>query len=281
MVGGRGRGRRGQLTQRLAEQEFGNHDVEGHDFDTSFENLYHHRARVWEHRGREDRHVDFDFRVDLPEFSGTLQAEGFIDWLNEVERILEYKEVPDRVKVKLVAIKLKGRASAWWEQLKRSRERQGKSKITNWEKMKKKMKWHFLPFGYTQTLFQRLHSLRQGARSVNDYTEEFYQLVARNDLSETEKQMVALYLGGLRQPRQDVLSLHSLWTVSEAYQRALSIEKQQSRRPVVRGEGSQPVRPQESRPAYQPQRDSSTSSIKYFRCGKQGHRTTDCRKPAG
>lgn len=138
-----------ELTQRLAEQEFGNHDVEGHDFDTSFENPYHHRARVWKHRGREDRHVDLGFRVDLSEFSGTLQAEGFIDWLNEVERIFEYKEVPDRVKLKLVAIKLKGRASTWWEQLKRSRERQGKSKITNWEKMKKKMKGHFLTFGYT------------------------------------------------------------------------------------------------------------------------------------
>ncbi|XP_022853907.1 uncharacterized protein LOC111375334 [Olea europaea var. sylvestris] len=147
--------------------------------------------------------------------------------------------------------------------------------------MKKKMKGHFLPFGYTQTLFQRLHSLRQGARSVNDYTEEFYQLVARNDLSETEEQMVARYLGGLRQPLQDVLSLHSLWTVSEAYQRALAVEKQQSRKPVIRGEGSQPVRPQESRPAYQPQRDSSNSSIKCFRCGEQGHRATDSRKPAG
>lgn len=51
--------------------------------------------------------------MELPDFSSTLQADGFIDWLNEVERIFDYKEVPDRVKVKLVAIKLKGRASAW------------------------------------------------------------------------------------------------------------------------------------------------------------------------
>jgi hypothetical protein len=48
--------------------------------------------------------------------SSTLQAEGFIDWLHEVEQIFDYKEVPNRMKVKLVAIKLKGRASAWWEQ---------------------------------------------------------------------------------------------------------------------------------------------------------------------
>ena len=78
------------------------------------------------------------------------------------------------MKVKLVAIKLKGHTSAWWEQLKRLRDRQGKPKICDWEKMKTKMKGHFLPFGYTQTLFQQLHTLRQGARSVDDYTEEFH-----------------------------------------------------------------------------------------------------------
>jgi hypothetical protein len=59
-------------------------------------------------------------------------------------------------------------------------------------------------------LFQRLHMLRQGVKSVDDYTEEFYQLDARNNLSETEEQLVVSYLGGLRQSLQDVLSLHSL-----------------------------------------------------------------------
>lgn len=61
-----------------------------------------------------------------------------------------------------------------------------------------KMKSQFLSFGYTQTLFQQLHALRQGARSVDGYIEEFYQLITRNDLLETEEQVVELYLGGLR-----------------------------------------------------------------------------------
>ncbi|XP_068645184.1 uncharacterized protein [Aristolochia californica] len=198
MVGGRGRGRRGQ-----------------------------HQNEEAPFRGRNIQNV----------------AKGFIDWLQEIERIFEYKEVPENVKVKLVAIKLKGRASAWWEQLRRSRDRQGKVKITDWAKMKKKMKGQFLPFGYTQTLFQPLHLLRQGSRSVDDYTKEFYQLIARNDLSETEEQM--------------------------------------NRRPIVRSDpSSRPVRPQESRPAQQPLQGPSPSHIRCFRCGESGHKATECRKHA-
>jgi len=210
--------------------------MENSDSDSTFDNLYHNPAPNRDHHGRERHHGALGFKVDLPKFSDTLQAEDFVHWLNELERIFEYKEVPDGNKVKLVAIKLNGRASTWCEQLKRSRERQDKAKITDWEKMKIKMNSHFLPFGYTQTLFQRLHSLKQGMRSVDDYTEEFYQLVVQNDLSETEEQMVVRYLGGLRQPLQDALSLHSLWTVSEAYQHALVTEKQQNKRPVVRSD---------------------------------------------
>jgi hypothetical protein len=153
-----------ELAQHLAAQEVGNREMENSDFDSTFDNPYHNPAPNWGHRGRKSHHGAVNFKVDLPKFSGTLQVESLVDWLNELERIFKYKEVPDRDKVKLVTIKLKGRASAWWEQLKRSRERQGKAKITNWEKMKNKMKSHFLPFGYTQTLFQRLHSLRQGMR---------------------------------------------------------------------------------------------------------------------
>jgi Retrotransposon gag protein len=55
----------------------------------------------------------------------------------------------------------------------------------------------FLPLNFQQTLYQQLQGLIQGSRSIDDYTLEFYRLVARNQLRETEEQLVARYLHGL------------------------------------------------------------------------------------
>ena len=39
----------------------------------------------------------------------------FNDWLNTVGKVFGYKDFGDHKKVKLVAIKLHGKANAWWE----------------------------------------------------------------------------------------------------------------------------------------------------------------------
>ena len=52
-------------------------------------------------------------------------------------------------------------------------------------------------------------------------------------LNESEEQMVARCLSGLKPSIQDVLSLQSLWNVLEAYNRALLVEKQQTK-PALR-----------------------------------------------
>ena len=72
-----------------------------------------------------------DFKAKSPEFEGKLDPEDFLDWLHTVERVFEYKDIPEDKKVKLIALRLRKYASLWWTNLcaKRVRERKSKSEL--------------------------------------------------------------------------------------------------------------------------------------------------------
>jgi hypothetical protein len=102
---------------------------------------------------------------------------------------------------------------------------QGKLKINSWEKLLKKMRPAFLPHNYFWTMYQRLQNWSQGAKSVDEYMEEFYKLLMRVDLSESDKQLVSWYIEGLQTQILDTLNLFDPNTILEAYQMALLIKK--------------------------------------------------------
>jgi len=74
-----------------------------------------------------------DFKVDISEFEGKLDPDDFIEWLQTVERIFDYKEIPKDKKVKIMALKLRKYASLWWTNLLTKSVRQGKGRIRTWE----------------------------------------------------------------------------------------------------------------------------------------------------
>ncbi|GJW97343.1 putative CCCH-type zinc finger family protein [Tanacetum coccineum] len=119
-------------------------------------------------------------------------------------------------------------------------------------------------------MFQRFQNLRKGIKTVEEYTKEFYELVSPNDLSDIEEQLVSRYLGGLCQSIQDVRCLYTFWTVFEVYQRALAIEKQQTRSGNRSG-GSQ------KKFAGVKQAEHGAKSQEY----DVGYRSSDCRKEKG
>lgn len=45
--------------------------------------------------------------TEILEFEGTMQQDNYIDWLQTLERIFDLRDVPNNIKVKLIAIKLK------------------------------------------------------------------------------------------------------------------------------------------------------------------------------
>ncbi|GJU08563.1 hypothetical protein Tco_1124993 [Tanacetum coccineum] len=69
---------------------------------------------------RDDRYRDDPIRslglkIEIPDFTGKVHPDDFIDWLSMVERVFDVRDIPDKLKVKLVAIKLQQHASLWWD----------------------------------------------------------------------------------------------------------------------------------------------------------------------
>ncbi|CAA7031690.1 unnamed protein product [Microthlaspi erraticum] len=184
--------------------------------DTRLDTVRNNSASRWE----------TGFRLDIPEFSGSLNPEEFIDWLHMVEELLEFKQVPDEMRVALVATRFKSRAMAWWQQLKESRRRANKDRIDSWEQMKKHMRRSFLPFNYERTLYNKLQNLRQGTRTVDDYASDFFHMTARMPSIESEDQLISRFIGGLRSQLQVALQQFNPVSVSEVHQRAIAMETQ-------------------------------------------------------
>ncbi|KAL6175180.1 hypothetical protein ACLB2K_051822 [Fragaria x ananassa] len=207
-----------QLAARVVRIETRSQDSDGRSFDGERD------VNPFRNDGGNSRR-GFDMKVDISEFEGRMRPDDFVDWLNTVERVFEYKKIPDEKRVKIVAIKLVKHASAWWEQLQVRKERLGKPKIKTWEKMRKELRKKFIPENYLQNNFLKLHNIRQGSRSVDEFTEEFDLLTMRCGLAEEEEQTVAIYLAGLIREIHDIVVLQPCWSYSEVYQLAIQVEK--------------------------------------------------------
>ena len=81
-------------------------------------------------------------------FDGNLNVEEFVDWIDQVEKIFGYFEVPETKKVKLVSMNFRGRASYWWEHYQIQRSRSGEEKKLEIGTMKQKLRAQFLLFDF-------------------------------------------------------------------------------------------------------------------------------------
>ncbi|GKB61807.1 hypothetical protein Tco_0917993 [Tanacetum coccineum] len=97
----------------------------------------------YDNRYRDDPIRSLGLKIEIPEFTSKVHRDDFIDWLSTVERLFDVRDIPDKLKVKLVAIKLRQPASLWWDHVNKTRRIKGKSKVETWEKMKKLMKAKF------------------------------------------------------------------------------------------------------------------------------------------
>jgi len=75
-----------------------------------YQNAYGEQPRRQDH-GMEESHK-YRMKIDLSSFNEYLHIKDFLDWVMEIERFFDYTSIREDRKVKLVAYKFKGIASA-------------------------------------------------------------------------------------------------------------------------------------------------------------------------
>ncbi|XP_013650417.1 uncharacterized protein LOC106354924 [Brassica napus] len=280
---------------------FEEHD-DGSDTDKPFgeDNNNQNQDRARHHRNNGNTRWTSGIKFDIPEFHGGSKPEELLDWfIVTVDEFIEFKDVPDNKRVPLITTRF-GHAASWWNQLKLSRTRCGKEKIASWDKLKKHMRKTFIPYNFECLLFQKFHNIRQGVHSVEEYANEFYQMLTRVDIQDSEDQLVARFIAGLRPQLQNMLHQFDPGSVSEARQRALLVEQKSwynanqwtgnthQRNTITVSDDTKTSsdldtstgnhatnRPTEAATTVEP-RPSRPNALCCFTCGESGHRQTAC-----
>nr|GEV28673.1 hypothetical protein [Tanacetum cinerariifolium] len=166
------------------------------------------------------------------------------DQTEDNRQVFEFKVVPENKRVSLIATKLHGWVFAWWKQLKLTRERVRKLRVTSWRKMKKLLREKFIPYNYQRLMYQWLQNLKQVTLS------DAYQ---RALAFERQNRRV----GSSSSPAITGGSL-GLGNVTSRFVPNQTKVGGGNTRPVSKGVGS--------------------SGLKYFNCGEPGHRQSECKK---
>ena len=148
-----------------------------------------------ENRGRQDSNLNA-IKMSMPQFKGRNDAETYLEWERKVEMIFACHNYSEEKKVRLAAVEFSDYALVWWDELLKSRRRNGEYPIETWDEMKQVMKKRFVPSYYYRELHQKLHKLYQGTKSVEDYHKEMEMLMIKASIEEDLDVTMARFMGG-------------------------------------------------------------------------------------
>ena len=111
-----------------------------------------------------------------------------------------------------------------------NRRRNYERTIETWEEMKATMRRWFVPSHYYRDLYQKLQSLTQGYRSMNDYHKEMEIAMIRANVEKDREATMARFLNGLNRDIANVVELQHYVELEDMVHMAIKVERQLKRK---------------------------------------------------
>ena len=169
-------------------------------------------------------------KMKIPSFQGKNDPEAYLESEKKIEWVFDCHNYSELKKVKLVAIEFSDYVIVWWDQLVVNRRRNREYPIETWEEMKAMMRKRFVPSYYYREWYQKLQSLRQGTRSVDEYYKEMEVAMIRANVEEDQEATMARFLAGLNREIANIVELQHYVELEDMVHKAMEIERQLKRR---------------------------------------------------
>lgn len=107
-----------------------------------------------------------------------------------------------------------------------SRQSNRERPINTWDELKAIMWKRFVPSHYYVELYQKLQSLYQGSKSVEDYYNEMEIMMIKANMEEDWEDTIAQFLNGLNKDIANVVELQRYVEIEDMLHVAMKVEKQ-------------------------------------------------------
>ncbi|GAU10637.1 hypothetical protein TSUD_418350, partial [Trifolium subterraneum] len=164
-------------------------------------------------------------RMNPPEFVGEYVPSVAREWIQRMSGILDSMGCTELEKVTFTTRFLRGAACNWWEGV-RAYMTASQIEMT-WANFRRLFIDHYIPESYRMSMERELIELKQGSKSVAEYTSKFNELVryvADSDDAPTEAWKIKKYRFGLRADIAHDVSMQQVASLGELIQKSYHAE---------------------------------------------------------